>query len=98
VADNQTVALSTTNKVGPMRVLKVDTSATKVLVWVPEAPAGAPIAVTLGNTNAEIGGLTISAAYAQAEVTALRDKTEELADDLRAMHAALVTAGILKAA
>ena len=46
-------------------------------------------AVTLGNTNAEIGGLTISAAYSQAEVTALRDKCEELADDVRALSVLL---------
>lgn len=47
-------------------------------------PAGSgQAAVTLGNTDNEIGGLTISAAYSQAEVQALRDKTEELADDVR---------------
>lgn len=40
-------------------------------------------AVTLGNTDNEIGGLTISATYSQSEVTALRDKCEELADDVR---------------
>jgi hypothetical protein len=45
--------------------------------------------VTLGNTNSEIGGLTISAAYSQAEVTALRDKCEELADDVRALSVLL---------
>lgn len=56
-----------------------------------------PTVVTLGNTNSEIGGLTISAAYSQAEVTALRDKCEELADDLRAIHAALVAQGDLLA-
>lgn len=38
---------------------------------------------TLGNTNSEIGGLTVSAGYVQAEVVALRDKNEELADDVR---------------
>lgn len=46
-------------------------------------------AVTLGNTNAEIGGLTISAAYDQSEVQALRDKCEELADDVRALSTLL---------
>lgn len=51
--------------------------------------------VTLGNTNNEIGGLTISAAYSQAEVTALRDKCEELADDVRALKAALALTGIV---
>lgn len=42
-------------------------------------------AVTLGNADNEIGGLTISAAYNQPEVQALRDKCEELADDVRAL-------------
>lgn len=67
-------------------------------------PAGASqAAVTLGNTDSEISGLTIGASYTQAEVQALRDKCEELADDLRALstlvHAqrtALVNAGLIK--
>jgi len=46
--------------------------------------------LTIGNANSEIGGLTISASYAQAEVTALRDKCEELADDVRAIYAAIL--------
>ncbi len=45
--------------------------------------------VTLGNANSEISGLTIGATYSQAEVTALRDKCEELADDVRALAAAI---------
>jgi hypothetical protein len=40
-------------------------------------------AVTLGNTDGEIGGLTLSDPPTQAEVQALRDKCEELADDVR---------------
>ena len=58
----------------------------------------APVAkatVTLGNTDNEIGGLTISAAYSQAEVQALRDKCEELADDVRALKAALSSYGLV---
>lgn len=51
--------------------------------------------VTLGNTDNEIGGLTISAAYSQAEVQALRDKCEELADDVRALKAALSSYGLV---
>ena len=51
-------------------------------------PAGADqAAVTLGNTEGEIGGLTISDPPTQAEVQALRDKCEELADDVRALSA-----------
>jgi hypothetical protein len=60
-------------------------------------------AVTLGNVDGEIGGLTISDPPTQAEVQALRDKCEELADDVRAlsalMHAlrgALVALGVVK--
>jgi hypothetical protein len=44
-----------------------------------------------GNTDNEIGGLAIGAAYSQAEVQALRDKTEELADDCRALRATVAT-------
>jgi hypothetical protein len=44
-------------------------------------PAGADqTAVALGHTDGEIGGLTISDPPTQAEVQALRDKCEELAD------------------
>jgi hypothetical protein len=67
-------------------------------------PAGAgPAAVTLGNTDNAIGGLSIGAACSQAEVQALRDKCEELADDVRALSAlvhalrgALVAVGVIK--
>ena len=67
-------------------------------------PSGADqAAVTLGNTDGEIGGLTISDPPTQAEVQALRDKAEELADDVRALSAlvqalrgALVTEGLIK--
>jgi hypothetical protein len=41
--------------------------------------------VTLGNVDGEIAGLTISDPPTQAEVQALRDKAEELADDVRAL-------------
>lgn len=63
----------------------------------------AQAAVTLGNTNNEIGGLTIGATYTQAQVVALRDKCEELADDVRnlstlvhALRTALINANIIK--
>ncbi len=67
-------------------------------------PSGADqVAVTLGNTDGEIGGLSISDPPTQAEVQALRDKCEELADDVRALstlvHAlrtALVAEGLMK--
>ncbi len=59
--------------------------------------------VTLGNTDNEIGGLTLSLIYSQAEVQALRDKCEELADDLRnlstlvhALRTALINALVIK--
>lgn len=60
-------------------------------------------AVTLGNTDNEIGGLTLSLTYSQAEVQALRDKCEELADDVRnlstlvhALRTALINALVIK--
>jgi len=60
-------------------------------------------AVTLGNADGEIGGLTISDLPTQAEVQALRDACEELAEDVRALstlvHAlrtALVNSGLIK--
>jgi len=59
--------------------------------------------VTLGNTDGEIAGLTISNPPTQAEVQALRDKCEELADDVsalstlvHALRAALVAVGCVK--
>jgi len=69
-------------------------------------PAGASqAAVTLGNTDGEIGGLPISTTCSPAEVQALRDKCEELADDVRALSALLhaifrgvVNAGLVKGA
>ena len=52
--------------------------------------------VTLNTTDGEIGGLTIGATYNQAEVQALRDKCEELADDVIALRAALIAANLMK--
>ena len=67
-------------------------------------PAGAAqAAVTLGNTDGEIGGLVVSDPPTQAEVQALRDRAEELADDVRALsalvhalRAALLAVGVVK--
>lgn len=61
----------------------------------PCEPIRLVVIAALGNTNNEIGGLTISAVYDQAEVTALRDKTEELADDVRALQAALTSGKVV---
>ena len=68
-----------------------------------EQAGAAQAAVTLGNTDNEIGGLTIGAAYSQAQIQALRDKCEELADDVRnlstlvhALRTALINANIIK--
>lgn len=46
----------------------------------------------MGNANGEIAALTFSATPTQAEAEALRDKCEELADDVRVVHAALTAA------
>lgn len=51
---------------------------------------------TLGNTNNEIGALTFSSTPTQAEAEALRDKAEELADDVRAIAAALTEPALVK--
>jgi len=51
--------------------------------------------VTLANADGDIGGLIISEAYSQTEVQALRDKTEILADDVRALKAALASYGLV---
>jgi hypothetical protein len=67
-------------------------------------PAGVDqAAVALGNQDGEIGGLTVSDPPTQAEVQALRDKCEGLADDVRALSAlvhalrgALVAVGVVK--
>ena len=66
-------------------------------------PSGADqAAVTVGNVDGELGGLTISDPPTQAEVQALRDKCEQLADDVRALaglvhalRAALVAVGVV---
>ena len=70
---------------------------------VPQPSGAAQAAVALGNTDGAIGGLTICDPPTQAEVQALRDACEELADDVRALsvlvHAlrgALVAAGVVK--
>ena len=51
--------------------------------------------VSFGNTDNEIGGLTVSASYFQTEMQALRDKCEELADDVRALRSALSSYGLI---
>ncbi len=68
-----------------------------------EQAGAAQAAVTLGNTDNEIGDLTIGIVYSRAEVQALRDKCEELADDVRnlstlihALRTALINANIIK--
>lgn len=51
--------------------------------------------VTFVNVDNAIGGLTVSAAYSQAEMQVLRNKCEELADDVRALKAALSSYGLV---
>ena len=58
------------------------------------APA-AKATVTLVNTDGAIGGLAIGATYSQAEVQALRNAAETLADDVRALKAALSSYGLV---
>lgn len=58
------------------------------------APA-AKTTVTLANTDGAIGGLAIGTTYSQAEVQALRNAAETLADDVRALKAALSSYGLV---
>lgn len=74
-------------------------------IMLAELASASQAAVTLGNTDGEIGSLVISATPTQAEVTALRDKCEELADDVRALSVLLhqirtdlITFGAIKGA
>lgn len=59
-------------------------------------PIKVVVQATFGNTDTEIGALTISGTYTQAEVVALRDKAEELADDVRAIRTSLAAPALLK--
>jgi len=104
LGDAQDVAVGTTTGT------KLATAAAQKLgLWgvtpVVQPAAAAQAAVTLGNIDSEISGLTFSASPTQAECEALRDKCEEVADDVRAMAAllhairtALVDTGIIKGA
>ena len=58
------------------------------------APA-AKNTVTLVNTDGAIGGLAIGATYSQAEMQALRNAAETLADDVRVLKAALSSYGLV---
>lgn len=51
--------------------------------------------ISVGNADDEIGNLPISDVYTQAEVQELRDKCEELADDVRTLRCALVRLGLI---
>lgn len=66
--------------------IKDNNGKTIVLQQIASADQAAP---TLGNANGAIGGLTISNPPTQAEVQALRNACETLADDLRAMNTQL---------
>lgn len=52
-------------------------------------------AVTLSSIDGEFAGLPISETYIQAQVQALRDKCEVLADDVRTLKAALSAYGLI---
>lgn len=102
--DAANIVLNTTtgSKVGTATSQKLGFwNATPVI----QPAAAAQAATVMGNADNEIGGLTIGAGYTQAEVVALRDRCEELADDVRALHTlvhairtALVNAGLMKGA
>lgn len=59
-------------------------------------PVRTVVLAAITNANGDIGGLTISASYSQAEVQALQAACEVLADDVRAITAALSSPAALK--
>jgi hypothetical protein len=62
----------------------------------PCVPERLVVIAALGNTNGEIAALTFTAGGATGpECEALRDKCEELADDVRALQAALTSAKVV---
>lgn len=61
-----------------------------------QVPVRVVVIVALGNVDDEIGALTFSSTPTQAEVEALRDACEELADDVRDIAAALAQPALLK--
>lgn len=63
---------------------------------VPLDPIKIVVIAAFGNANGEISALTSSSTTTQAEFNALRDKCEELADDLRALGAACATPALVK--
>lgn len=83
--DNTVCEAGATHKVKAGRVLDVGTDG----VWVDlDFASVVPVAVTLGSTNGTAG--------AAADLAALKAEAELIGDDVRAIHAALVTQGILK--
>jgi hypothetical protein len=95
---------------GTLRGLKIGEAVTSLVGFygvtpvVQQASADQAV-VTLGNANSEISDLTFSASPTQGECQALRDKCEELADDVRALstlvhslRTALLNTGLIKGA
>lgn len=83
------------DKQGGAGTYAVQFSANLNLGFFGAAPVARPT-VSAGNANGEVGGLAVGATYSQLEVQALRDKTEEVADDLRSLRAALVQLGLVQ--
>jgi hypothetical protein len=90
VEDNQTVGSSGgTNAVVAGIVAKVDTNGVWVLVGagIAGVPALAPVTVALTSTNGTAAGA--------ADLAALKAEAEKIGDDVRAIHAALKSFGLL---
>lgn len=85
VESDNTVAETSTNSVRAGTVVDVDSDG----VWVDTNANPVAIQVTLGSTNG-----TMAAA---ADLAAVKVEGEKLGDDVRAIHAALVAKGILRA-
>lgn len=78
------------------RALSATSGDGQKLEAIPLDPLKLVVIAALGNTDSEIGGLTIGGTYNQSEVQALRTKCEELADDVRALATALATPALVK--
>ncbi len=94
-AQNEPAVVGTYYRVGEVESSPAAADGDRIVVET-HPPIKVVVIAALGNADNEIGALVIGGTYAQAEVVALRDKTEELADDVRAIGAALATPAELK--
>ena len=71
------------------RAMQAADAENDVIEMLPCKPRKLIVIAALGNANSEISDLTFASVYTASELTALKTKAEELADDVRAIAAAL---------